>query len=102
MSRKVVYDSSDVAQIQAAEKDQADREGDLKWIMSSPRGRRWMYDMVHQQCHIASPSHFPGDTHTTAFNEGARAVGEAVLEEIRTSHFPAFMKMMEEQHDPVN
>lgn len=102
MSRKVVYDSSDEQQIKSAEKAQQDRDDDLKFVLSTPRGRRWVYDLVHQQCHIGSPSHFPGDTHTTAFNEGARAVGEAVLEEIRTSHFPAFMKMMEEQHDPVN
>lgn len=102
MGRKVVYDSSNREQVKAAEKDVEDREKDFEWILSSKRGRRWLHSLINDTCHVHRLSHMPGDTHTTAFNEGARAVGLAVLEEIRTAHFAAFMKMTEENDDPIN
>ena len=100
MARKVVYDASNEAQVKAAEKDSEDREKDLAWILSSPRGRRWVYDLVHEKAHVRSLSFVPRDTHATAFNEGARSVGEALLEEVRSNHFGAFKQMMEENHGP--
>lgn len=100
MARKVVYDAKDKAQVDAAEKDAEDREKDLQWILSSPRGRRWIYDLIHHTCHTASLSFCQEGTHSTAFNEGARSVGEALLEEVRSRHFAAFIKMMEEHHAP--
>lgn len=100
MARKVVYDSSDEQQILAAERDQEDRAKDIQWILSSPRGRRWIYGMCHDVCHVDRPSFCGVDTHGTAFNEGGRAVGTALLEELRTTHFGAYMKMMEENHGP--
>ena len=102
MARKVVYDSSDVAQVAAAEKEEQDRLGDLRWILSSPRGRRWIYEMCYDKCHIDRASYCGPDTHGTSFNEGGRAIGLALLDDIRTLHFGAFMKMMEENHDPIN
>jgi len=101
LARKVVYDASDEAQVKAAERDSEDREKDLSYILKEPRGRRWLYDLVFGTCHMHSLSMVPRDTHSTAFNEGARSVGESVLEEIRTKHFGAFMQMMEENHDPT-
>lgn len=100
MARKVVYDSSNEAQVRAAEKDGEDREKDLAFLLKEPRGRRWLYDLIHDKAHLRGLSFVPGDTHATAFNEGARSVGEAVLEEIRTRHFGAFKQMMEENHGP--
>lgn len=102
MARKVVYDSSDEAQIKAAEKAEEDRAKDLQWILSSPRGRRWVYDLCHDKCHIERASYCGPDTHGTSFNEGGRAIGSALLDEVRNAHFGAFMKMMEENHDPIN
>jgi hypothetical protein len=99
--KNVVYDSSDPDQIQKATDTEKDRERDLIDIMKLPRGRRWMYDLIYGSCHVSMPSHYPSDTHTTAYNEGARAVGNKVLEELRTNHFSAFITMLEEHHDPV-
>lgn len=101
MARRVVYDSSNEAQIRVAEQDAKDRDKDLQWIMSSNRGRRWVYEHCYSTCHTSQPSHCGPDTHGTAFNEGGRAIGEALLETVRTQHFGAFMKMMEENHDPT-
>jgi len=99
--KQVVYDSSDPDQIQRATDLDKDRDRDLTEIMKLPRGRRWMYDLIYRDCHVSSISHYPNDTHTTAYNEGARAVGNKVLEELRTNHFSAFLTMLEEHHDPV-
>lgn len=99
--RKVVYDSSDDAQVKKAEEIEKDLELDLAYIVKEPRGRRWIYGMIFDTCHVSRLSHTPGDTHSTAFNEGARAVGELLLEELRSKHFAAFIQMLEENHDPV-
>lgn len=99
--RKVVYDASDEAQVKKAEEIEKDRERDLSYIVKEPRGRRWLYELIFDACHVSRPSHTPSDTHSTAFNEGARAVGERVLEELRTRHFSAFIQMLEENHDPT-
>ena len=96
--RKVVYDASDEEQVKAAERDAEDRDKDIDYILKEPRGRRWLYDLVYSRAHQHMLSHVPGDTHSTAFNEGARSIGESVLEEIRTRNFGAFMQMMEENH----
>lgn len=101
MARKVVTDSSDPAQVRAAELDSDDRLKDLEWILSTPRGRRWLYALAFESAHLHSPSFVPGDQHSTAFNEGSRAVGVAVMEEIRTLHFNAFIEMMKENHGPI-
>jgi hypothetical protein len=95
-SPQIIRDSGDEEQVKktmAAEKDQ---EYDLTFIMSAPRGRRWLYGMIFNTCHVSSISHVPGDTHSTAFNEGARAVGETLLEELRSQHHALYIKMLEE------
>ena len=102
MGRRVVYDSSDERQIKEAEADVRDRENDLKWILSSARGRRWLYSLCHEKCHVEAPSFCGVDTHGTAYNEGGRAIGAALLDEVRTQHFGAFIKMLEENHDTTN
>lgn len=99
--RQTIYDASNPEHIKRAEDIEKDRGLDLTYVLKEPRGRRWVYDLIFTKCHMHSLSHVPGDPHSTAFNEGARSVGEAVLEEIRTSHFGAFMQMMEENHDPI-
>lgn len=99
MARKVVYDSSDEAQVLKAEQDQEDRTKDLDFIMGQPRGRRWLYDLIHETCHANRISHVPSSSDDTAFNEGARSVGLVILEEVRTRNFGQFMLMMEENAD---
>lgn len=99
MARKVIYDSSNEEQVRAAEKDVEDRTKDLDFIMGQPRGRRWIYDLIHETCHANRISHVPGSSDGTAFNEGARSIGLALLEEVRARNFGQFMLMMEENAD---
>lgn len=99
MARKIVYDASNQDQIKAAEKDEADRKLDLTYILKEPRGRRWLYDMIYKKCHVDRLSMVPGDTHTTAFHEGGRAVGLALLEELRADQPTQFLLMLKENAD---
>ena len=94
----MTYDASDPAQVAKAEKEEADRQRDLDYILKEPRGRRFLYDLIYGTCHVGRLSHIPGDSDSTAFNEGARSVGEALLEHIRTQAKAKYMLMLEENH----
>ena len=94
--RTILYDASDEAQVAKAEKDAADREQDLDYILKEPRGRRWLYGLVYDQCHYDRVSHVPTDTHSTAFNEGARAVGASILSDLRERYPAKYLQMLEE------
>ena len=94
----MTYDASDPVQVAKAQKEEADRMRDLDYILKEPRGRRFLYGLIYDTCHVARLSHIPGDSDTTAFNEGARAVGEALLEMIRTQAKAKYMLMLEENH----
>lgn len=99
MSRTVVTDSSDEAQVTKAQKEQEDRDRDLSYILKEPRGRRWLYELIFATCHVSHLSHVPGDVHSTAFNEGARSIGERVLAEIQSRDFGKYLAMLEENRD---
>jgi hypothetical protein len=60
-----------------------------------------MYEMIYRKAHVSNGSFMMGESDSTAYNEGGRAVGNAVLEDIRTKHPKAFMKLHEENHFDV-
>ncbi len=93
-----VYDASDPEHVREAEKDQADRDKDVLFIMKEQRGRRWMYDLIWDKCHKNGISHVPGDGDSTSFNEGSRSVGSALEEQLRQEVPVLYMKMLEENH----
>ena len=94
----MTYDSSDAEQIAKAERDQADRDKDIDFVLSQPRGRRFLYGLIFDTCHSDRLSYVPGDADATAFNEGARAVGAATLDLIRTQSKSKYMLMLTENH----
>jgi len=98
MTKFIVTDSTDPVQIQKAEDQQADLERDLEWVLSSMRGRRWIYSVAYGKCHVSGGSHVMGESDSTAYNEGARSIGEDILEDIRVNHQKPFLKMLEENH----
>lgn len=91
-----LYDASDEEQVKAAQKVQDDEAKDIDFLLGKPRGRRWLYRLAHEDCHVDRPSLVPGDPESTAFNEGARSIGLAILEDIRMRSPNAYMKMLEE------
>ena len=71
------HNASDEAQVRGRKRDdklrQAQKDADLKWVMSDPRGRRFIWDLlaftgIHQDS-------FSTNALTMARNEGRRAVG---------------------------
>ena len=93
-----VYDSSNPEHVQAAEDAELDRDKDVDFIMSQPRGRRWLYQMIWVRCHKDAVSHVIGDGESTSFNEGARSVGVIIEEVLRERSPKQYMKMLEENH----
>lgn len=96
MSRPVIVDSNDPEQVAAAQRVDEDRSKDIEFILSQPRGRRWLYDFIHETCHVRLLSFVPGAADTSAFNEGGRAIGEAVLDKVRAASPKLYFKMLEE------
>ena len=94
----MTYDASNPDHVAKAEKDEADRGKDLDFVLSQPRGRRFLYELIHDVCHVDRPSHVPNDSDATAFNEGARAVGLALRERIRGQAKAKFLLMLNENH----
>lgn len=98
MSKHVITDSTNPDQISKAEDQELDRERDLEWVLSSMRGRRWLYEVIYSKAHTNNGSFVMGQSDSTAFNEGARSIGATLLEDIRFKHPKQFLKMHEENH----
>jgi hypothetical protein len=94
----VVTDSSDPNQVRKAQKELDDRDNDIKYILSEPRGRRWLYDIMFEKCHLLGNS-FLADSNTgTAYNEGVRNLGVNLYNQAKAEQPALFMKMLEENH----
>ena len=91
-----VYDASNPEHVAKREKEEADRENDLGFIMSKERGRRWLYDLIWEKCHYGMGSHVPGDADSSAYNEGARAIGIVLHDAVRDHSPKYYLKMVEE------
>jgi len=52
-------------------------------VFSTPDGREVLEDLAHKFW-LTATGHIPGDTHTTAFNEGQRSVVLHILQALRT------------------
>tara|TARA_R110000744_G_scaffold12907_2_gene38041 strand:+ start:5095 stop:5391 length:297 start_codon:yes stop_codon:yes gene_type:complete len=92
------YDSNNKDDIAKAQAEADDQDKDIEFILSQPRGRRFLYDMIYNGCHADRQSYVPGDSDGTAFNEGGRIVGQTLLDVIRMRNPTLYLKMMEENH----
>lgn len=94
----MTYDASDPAAIAKAKRDEEDTEKDLDFVVSQPRGRRFIYNLVFQTGHALSQSYVPNSFDSTAYNEGARSIGNLIMRQLQTTNPKAFMQMLEENH----
>ncbi len=71
--------------------------GDIKWLMSSRRGRRLMWRLLD----LSGPFRMSFDTNAMrmAFNEGNRNLGNRLLHEVMTISPEMYPVMMKEQQD---
>lgn len=94
--KHVVTNSDDPQQIKRAEDGEKSLRQGLESIMNNRLSRRWLYDRLHVLSHMGMSSHVPGCSDSTAFNEGARSVGQAIINEIRDAYPNQYMKMLED------
>ena len=94
----MTYDASNPEHVAKAERESEDEAKDLDFIVSQPRGRRWLYRLIFSAGHMARPSYVPSSFDATAFNEGARSIGSSIHEELRSANPSAYLKMLEENH----
>lgn len=96
MSKQNLTVDSDPGDIGRAKDAAKDLLLDLEWIMSKPRGRRWMHRFIFEVCHVEVRSHVAGCSDTTAYNDGYRMAGQDVLTDIRMNHHNEYMLMLQE------
>lgn len=70
---------------------------DLKWLMSSKRGRRIMWRLLEMSGPFRAT--FSTNSMTMAFNEGNRNLGNRLLNEVMTLCPEMFPVMLKEQKD---
>lgn len=99
------YDPTDIAGQAAAKRGEDARkkaareaqDADLKWLMSSPRGRRIVWRLLD----ISGPFRISFDTNAMkmAFNEGNRNLGNQLLNEVMTLCPELYPVMAKEQRN---
>jgi hypothetical protein len=67
---------------------------DLRWVMSTAQGRRFMFDLIDQRCLVFSPS-YTGNSETY-LREGRRIVGIEVMREVQKECAAEYVQMMSE------
>jgi hypothetical protein len=76
------YLSNEAAQgeLRRQEKHRAAQEADdMRMALSEPWGRRLIWGVLSERCHVWGSS-YAGDAHATAFAEGRRAVGIELMQ----------------------
>lgn len=71
------------------------KDDDLRDALSTPNGRRFVWRLIEGAGAVKAS--FAGDGTTTAYNEGRRAVGLALMLEAQRVDADAFVRMFSEQ-----
>ena len=92
----MAYDASDEATVHAAQKREKDDENLIRLVAKDKPGRRFLFKLIYETTHTQRLSHVPGDTLSTAFNEGARSIGLALQEQMQAVCPSAYIDMLKE------
>jgi len=90
-----IEDEQAQAQRDAAENAKRTFEADIKWLMSSPRGRRIAWWLLEKAG--VNRTSFNNSGSVMAFNEGQRNMGLIVQAQVIELAPEAYMTMLEEQ-----
>lgn len=71
-------------------------EEDVRAVMGSPAGRRFLWYLLDEVAGVFSPS-FAGDALVTAHNEGRRAVGISIMVEAQRLAKDSYAQLLAEQ-----
>jgi hypothetical protein len=77
--------------------DLAQREAFVRTMMSTLPGRTWLWHHL-SSCHCFSTT-FTGDPLTSAFSEGQRSIGLALLAEVMSACPDLYIQAMRESHE---
>jgi len=92
----VITDARDEAQIAKATKEERAPDAGLAHILSDRKARAFMWHVIDEICHVNVTSVQIGDPHLTAFNEGARQVGVALMNRIKDHDIEQWVTMLRE------
>lgn len=94
MKNQNAADKGQVKEQENKERRGRERElGDIRWILSSPQGRRFFWRYLGE-CGVFKTS-FTGSSQTF-FNEGQRNVGLMLLADLNEAQPDAYVTMMKE------
>lgn len=93
-----ITDTDDPEQVAKAQKLSEDEDEDIVAILKTARGRRWIAKLMFDTCHIMRVSYSPAGPGASDFNDGARSVGLAIWEEIRTGPQPELLSTLVEEY----
>lgn len=68
---------------------------DIRWVISKPQGRRFIW-WVLSQCGFFRASYVAKDSLQTAFNEGRRDIGLAILIDLNEANPTVYAQMQAE------
>lgn len=96
------YNAGDPKAVNEARKKAArERKEELEFIsaiMSSPQGRKWMFNIMNICKTFTSPI-VPGDTHFTYHNLGEQNIGKKLLQDINDGAPQQYMVMITEARE---
>jgi hypothetical protein len=70
-------------------------EEDLRTLLKLPYGRRFVWRFL-SKCGVFMQSLVPGETDSTAFNEGRRSIGLTLLKQVIDINPEAYLQMTKE------
>lgn len=80
------------------ELDRVEELHELKWVLSSKLGRRFLWRQLEKAGVFSST--FSRDALVMSLNEGRRSMGNELLSDINEAHVEAFFNMMRENREP--
>ena len=95
----MAYNASDETQVKKARKTaevtEAHMLNEVRRIMGSTPGRRWIYKFL-EMSHVFGMSIIFGQPDRSAFNEGERNIGNMLLADVQNAAPELYLKMIAE------
>lgn len=102
MAEPRAIDLSDPKQVKEREAKAKLREDNrrrvLASLLSTPEGRDWMWAKL-SDCNIFATTFIAGDAYASAFNEGRRSVGLALLADLMRAAPETYVAMQREANE---
>lgn len=75
---------------------QLQADEDLRNILATPSGRRWLWTLIDERASALSPTFAGEATHQSAYGEGKRSVGLQVMLDAQRVAAPDYVHMLSE------